>query len=164
MVFSTNAILKPWFQLLALPRQTSKTWHIIRLAEEKREFLAATTPLERLSEESDHFFTIGRATHDGYNIGEQPAFAASWRNALVYTYMFGKFSSRCAFYQMAAVLCRAGAGRWRPAREVMNPSRQFEVRTIAERHGICPDRFESIGHIIGDTAPGKSELLSFGQE
>ncbi|KAG4433807.1 hypothetical protein IFR05_010721 [Cadophora sp. M221] len=144
MRFSVNTVLKPWFRILALPRQTPKAWHTIRLAEEEREFLAATTLLERLSEESDRFFTIGRATHDGYLIGDQPAFSASWRNVLVYTYMFVKFSSRCAFYQTAAVLSRAGAGRWKPVRETMNPRRQFKLRTIAGRHGICPDRFEAV--------------------
>lgn len=96
-------------------------------------------PLEKLSEESDVFFTIGRATHDGFDISTQPAFTACWRNALVYGYMLGKSSSRCLFYQTAALLCRAE--QWREVREVINPAKEAEVRIVAGRFGIEPEAF-----------------------
>ena len=88
------------------------------------------------------FFAIGRAAYDGYRIDEQPALTKSGRNVLVYTYMIGKCSSRCAFYQTAAALCRKG--KWGEVREVVNPSRGEKVRGLAERGGVCPHKFQSV--------------------
>ncbi|CZT50908.1 uncharacterized protein RSE6_11980 [Rhynchosporium secalis] len=142
MLFSISVILKPWHRALRLTRQSPASWHVTRLAEEKEEVRAAITFIEKLSEESDVFFTISRAAFDGYSIATQPHFTASKRNMLIYAYMVGKFSSRCAFYQTAAILCRAE--RWKQVREVINPGKNAKLRVVAERYNICTDKFEKV--------------------
>ncbi|KAK0110170.1 hypothetical protein ONS95_002821 [Cadophora gregata] len=138
MPITISTFLKPWYRILDLARQTPLSWHLSRLEEEKAELTEPKSALEKLSEESDVFFTIGRATHDGYTIDEQPPFTKSLHHALVYAYMFWKYSSRCVFYQTAAILCRAE--KW-SVREVVNPARDGKIRVVAERHGICPEEF-----------------------
>ncbi|KAL2069300.1 hypothetical protein VTL71DRAFT_15638 [Oculimacula yallundae] len=139
MRFNVSTALKPWYCMLALTRQSPKSWHASRLTEEKEEVRIATTLIQKLSEESDIFFTIGRAAHDGCYIGDQPALSRSYRHVLIYAYMVGKFSSRCAFYQTAAIICRAE--RWKEVRKVINPGKDEKIKIVAERYGICPDEF-----------------------
>lgn len=142
MRLSITTLLKPWYRALNLPRKSPKQWHLDRLRDEKQELLEARGPIDRLSEQSDVFFTIARANHDGFRIAEQPALTGSLRHALVYAYMLGKFTSRCAFYQTAAMLCRAE--RWKEVREVINPRKESKVRIVAGRFDIDPDQFERV--------------------
>ncbi|PVH71224.1 hypothetical protein DL98DRAFT_540221 [Cadophora sp. DSE1049] len=136
------SLLRPWYRILGLARQSPASWHISRLHEEKQELDEAKSTLEKLSEESDVFFTIGRAAHDCYTIDEQPSLTKSPRHALVYAYMIGKYTSRCAFYQTAAILCCAP--RYLEVREVVNPSKDAKIRIVAERHGICHEKFQKL--------------------
>lgn len=87
------------------------------------------------------FFTIGRAAHDGFNIGKQPALTGCRRNALVYAYMTGNLTSRRIFYQTVAILCRAE--QWRDVKEVINPKKERKTRVVAGRFGIDENRFAS---------------------
>ena len=134
-------VLQRWHRLLGLSRKPTQSWHQDRLQEELQELRDAKTPLERLSETSDVFFTISRATYDGFPIQELPPFF-TFGNIPVYAYMFGKFTSRWAFYRAAAYLC--GSPHYHTVREVVNPSKDSKLDQVATRHNIDPLKFKRI--------------------
>ncbi|KAI8962047.1 hypothetical protein F5Y11DRAFT_204459 [Daldinia sp. FL1419] len=133
--------LHRWHKLLGLQRQTPLSWHRDRLREELRERRDAGTPLEKLSETADVFFSISRAKYDGFPVRPLPRFSVS--HVLVYAYMLAKFTSRWAFYRMAAFLC--GAPNPGIVREVVNPIKDKKLDEVASRHRIDKDKFRRIG-------------------
>ncbi|KAL7624853.1 hypothetical protein AAE478_004067 [Parahypoxylon ruwenzoriense] len=137
----SKAILHRWHGLLGLQRQSPSSWHRERLREELKELRAANTPIEKLSEAADVFFSISRAKYDGFPIREMPRFAFS--HVPVYVYMLAKFTSRWAFYRMLAFLC--GAPHYRTVREVVNPGKDSKLDEVASRHDIDPDKFKRFG-------------------
>lgn len=142
MPFSFDALLTRWHKTLGLQRQISSSWHRARLREELRERSLAATPVAKLSETSDVFFSISRAVHDGFPICRRRPFALS-RNGLAYAYMLTKYTSRWGFYRTAALLC--GAPGARGVREVVNPDRERKLDEVAGRHGIDPVAFKRVG-------------------
>ncbi|KAK6512646.1 hypothetical protein TWF481_001527 [Arthrobotrys musiformis] len=116
MRFTTDNILKPWFKMLGLSRQSPPTWYRDRIREELLERRVAKTRLHKLSETSDVFFAISRARYDGFPIRQPPPFNPSHLH--VYAYMLAKYSSRWGFYRAAAAIC--GADRYDVVREKHN--------------------------------------------
>ncbi|KAI0846486.1 hypothetical protein F5Y00DRAFT_264486 [Daldinia vernicosa] len=133
--------LHQWHKLLGLPRQSPLSWHRDRLREELQERRNASTPLEKLSEAADVFFSISRAKYDGYPVRPLPRFSVS--HILVYAYMLAKFTSRWAFYRVAAFLC--GAPNHDIVREVVNPTKDYKLDEVAFRHHIDQGKFKRIG-------------------
>lgn len=112
------------------------------------ELAQSTTYLEELSEQSDVFFILSRSCYDGFPVGPlQPLFILfdirrSARNALVYAYMIGKYTSRFAFYR--AVSWKCGHRGWWEVREVINPGKEVKLGQVARRHGIEERRFKEV--------------------
>ena len=79
--------------MMNLPRQSSSSWYRDRLREKQQELCHARTRLEKLSEESDVFFALSRAKHDGHPVGELPCPTVA-RHVPVYAYMLAKYTSR----------------------------------------------------------------------
>lgn len=131
-------VLYRWHKFLNLQRQSPRSWHEDRFREEIEEFHNAATRLEKISEASDVFFALSRAKYDGFSIGDIPSLGPS--NTLIYGYMLAKFTSRWAFYRALACLCGA-----HPVREVVNPTKDEKLETVARRHNINPERFKSTG-------------------
>ncbi|KAI2604630.1 hypothetical protein GGR54DRAFT_454123 [Hypoxylon sp. NC1633] len=134
-------LLHRWHGLLGLPRQSPPSWYRDRLHEEQQERQAAATSLEKLSETADVFFSISRASYDGFPVGPLPPVAL--RNVHIYAYMLGKFTSRWAFYRVTAFLC--GAPDYCTVREVVNPSKDRKLDEVASRHQVDPGKFKRIG-------------------
>ncbi|OTB11314.1 hypothetical protein K445DRAFT_307234 [Daldinia sp. EC12] len=134
-------ILRQWHKLLGLRRQTPLSWHRDRLREELQERRDATRPLEKLSETADVFFSISRAKYDGFPVRTLPHFSVS--HVLVYAYMLAKYTSRWAFYRVAAFLC--GAPNYGIVREVVNPAKDNKLDEVASRHHIDQREFKRIG-------------------
>ncbi|KAF2234117.1 hypothetical protein EV356DRAFT_179874 [Viridothelium virens] len=137
-----QAFLSCWLTMLGLKRETPESWHRERLTDELQEFQEAKGAVEKLSEESDVFFCISRARHDGFPLEPSPTFWTR-RNALVYTYMVLKLTSRWLFYLVAAWCC--GVPTWMSVREVVNPSKDVKLERVAGRHGIDPAKFKRVG-------------------
>ena len=135
-------ILQKWYHMLNLPRQSQRSWHLERYREELAELDGARTRLEKLSESSDVFFAISRAQHDGFPITDLPSFHT--RHIAIYAYMLAKYTSRWAFYQVLAFLCKAPSRS--TVREVVNPSKDEKLEAVALRHNIDPTKFISTGH------------------
>ena len=135
-----TSILRRWHRLLGLSRKPTQSWHQERLLDELRELREAKTPVERISETSDVFFTISRAAYDGCPIRELPSLTI--HHAPVYAYMLGKFTSRWAFYRVAAYFC--GSLHYHTVREVVNPSKDSKLDEVATRHNIDPVKFKRI--------------------
>lgn len=134
-----TSFLQRWHRFLALPRQSSPTWHSDRLAEERLEVQEANGIIECLSEASDVVFAVSRAHHDGFLLDEQlPPFSVT-----TYAYMVGKFTMRWAFYKTAAWLC--GAPNVGGVREVINPKKDHKLAEVGGRHGIEEERFRRVG-------------------
>lgn len=127
-----TALLSRWHKMLALPRQSPASWQSDRLREVIQECAEAKTYIERLSENSDVFFCISRARHEGHNIAPLPS-CNTPRNALVYAYMIGKFSLRWGFHRTAARLSGV-----KGVCEVTNPGKDHKIQIVAQRHGIDP--------------------------
>ncbi|KAI0431300.1 hypothetical protein F5Y09DRAFT_355095 [Xylaria sp. FL1042] len=138
---SSKTILYRWHKLLSLPRQSSSAWHRNRLREELAEYRAARSPLERLSETADVFFSLSRATYDGFPVHKLPRFAM--RHIPVYGYMLAKFTSRWLFYRALAFLC--GAPYHVAVREVVNPDKDHKLDEVALRHHIDRRKFNLVG-------------------
>ena len=138
----SNRALTRWHQILGLKRYSSRTWHVERLREEREELRLAPTAILQVSEKSDVYFTISRAKCEGNMINELPA-VTTWRRALVYAYMFSKFTSRKAFFRVVARL--HGGRRQHRVREVVNPKMDSKLRVVAERHRLDTDKFVRIG-------------------
>ena len=107
-----------------------------------QEQLAAETPLEKLSETSDVYFTIHRARYDGCTMGPLPP-GTKGNLILVYAYMVAKFTLRWSFYRTVGFLCTAPWSR--PVREVVNPSKDEKLGKVAARHQIDPVKFKRVG-------------------
>lgn len=142
---STNQLLTQWHKMLGLSLQSPRSWYRDRLREELRERRAANTPLQKLSETSDVFFSISRARYDGAPLRPLPQFVAS-RHTLVYVYMLMKFTSRWKFYRTVARLCNAP--HYKQVREVVNPSKDFKLDEVACRHQIDPVEFKRVGTLL----------------
>lgn len=138
----TKKLVAKWHSLLNLPRQSPPTWYRDRLREELQERRAANTPLRKLSETSDVFFSISRARHDGFPLSRLPTFNLS-RHGGVYVYMLLKFTLRWGFYRVAARICQPGGAR--NVREVVNPAKDRKLDEVAERHGLDKGRFRRVG-------------------
>ncbi|KIK59251.1 hypothetical protein GYMLUDRAFT_97755 [Collybiopsis luxurians FD-317 M1] len=137
-----NTLLRRWFKILSLQRQSPPSWYKDRLREEFRERRAAKTPLQKLSETSDILFTIIRSHYDGFPVRSIPTFVFS-RHILVYAYMLGKFTLRWGFYRTTAFLCRAP--HYATVNEVVNPSKDDKLAVVALRHQIDPEKFKRVG-------------------
>ncbi|KAI0011875.1 hypothetical protein F4779DRAFT_615052 [Xylariaceae sp. FL0662B] len=137
-----KTILHWWHRLLKLPRQSPPSWYQDRLREELQERREAVTPLLKLSETADVFFSISRAEYDGFPVRELPRFAFS--HVLVYAYMLAKFTSRWMFYRVVSFLC--GAPHYHDVREVVNPIKDHKLDEVAFRHHIDPVKFKRISH------------------
>ncbi len=138
---TSKTILCRWHKLLSLPRQSSSAWYRDRLREELAEYRAASTPLARLSEAADVFFSLSRATYDGFPVHRLPPFTI--RHIPVYGYMLAKFTSRWLFYRALAFLC--GAPHHFSVREVVNPNKDHKLEAVAFRHHIDRQRFKLVG-------------------
>jgi hypothetical protein len=136
-----NSILRRWHEILSLPKQSPRTWYRDRVREELKELRMVKTPLQKLSETSDVFFSISRARYDGIPVQNLPPFVAS-RHSFVYLYMLTKYTLRWAFYRMAAFLC--GVARPDSVREVVNPMKDHKLAEIASRHRIDPKKFHRV--------------------
>lgn len=139
---ASSALSKRWFRFLDLPRQSSPSWYHDRIKEEIEELRAAETYLEKLSEASDVVFAFERARNDGCPVDGLPSSVPS-HGGLVYAYMIGKFTSRWAFYRTLAVLCKAPQPNL--VREVVNPSKDTKLDTVAFRHRIDAGKFRKVG-------------------
>ena len=137
-----ETFLRRWHGMLGLKCQAPRSWHEDRIREELQELAEVATPLERLSEKSDVFFAIVRARYDGFVIQELPR-CDSFHDTAVYAYMLGKYSMRCAFYRTAAWLCSAPDSH--KVREVVNPSKDWKLEAVANRHNIDPSKFKQVG-------------------
>ena len=144
-----EALLKRWHGMLGLTRQ-SPPWYRDRLREELRERRCAKTPLQKLSEASDVFFSSIRAQYDGFPVRKVPPHVAS-HHVLVYAYMLAKFTLRWTFYRTAAVICNAP--RCDLVREVVNPSKDQKLEEVASRHQIDPVEFKRVGRRLRQVWP-----------
>ncbi|KAI1197352.1 hypothetical protein F5X97DRAFT_324568 [Nemania serpens] len=136
-----NIILRPWYTLLGLPLNLSPEWHHDRVREELIEYREAKTWLEALSEASDVFFSISRAKYDGVAGLELPQL--NIHHVPIYGYLLAKFTSRRLFYWALAFLC--GVPHHSSVREVVNPTKDHKLETVALRHDIEPEKFKRIG-------------------
>lgn len=139
---TTNRLLRQWFGLLGLSRQSPPSWYRDRLREELSERRTATTRLAKLSETSDVFFAIIRAQHDGFAVRKLPPFSTSC-HALVYMYMVPKYTLRWQFYRLAARLCNTP--NHKRVCEVVNPGKDHKLEEVAFRHRIDPPAFVRVG-------------------
>lgn len=135
--------LRRWHRFLGLTPQ-ARSWYADRLREELAERDAAQGILQRLSETADVFYIISRSQHDGYPLRGPPPFRA--RHVVVYAYLLLKYTSRWAFYRMAARRCSCPD----PAsvREVVNPAKDDKLRQVAGRHSIHPETFVRACHSL----------------
>ncbi|KAI0454117.1 hypothetical protein F5B21DRAFT_256981 [Xylaria acuta] len=137
-----ESMLRQWHKLLSLQRQSPSSWHHDQFREELEEFDDAQNWLERVSEASDVFFAISRARYDGFPIADLPSLEPY--HIPIYGYMLAKYTSRWAFYRALAFLC--GAPSHSTVREVVNPTKDEKLETVARRHQIDPEKFKSTGH------------------
>jgi hypothetical protein len=145
---SSQRLISKWLTHLNLARQTPQAWHRARLREELLERRRAVTPLARLSESSDVFFTLHRARHDGFPIRRVPAFRLSQQGP-VYAYMLAKYTLRWGFYRLVAMLCRGSRGQGRGlVSEVVNPAKDSKLDEVARRHGFQAERFRRVGRRV----------------
>ncbi|KAI5920299.1 hypothetical protein F4810DRAFT_713653 [Camillea tinctor] len=133
-------LIHHWHSWLDLPQHPS-IWYHERLREEIQERVEAQAQggIAFLSETADVYYTISRASHNGYQITPVPFVFRARAHALPYLYMVAKFTSRCAFYRVASRLA-GGAG----VREVVNPLKAAKRHEVAMRHGMDPARFQRV--------------------
>ena len=136
--------------MLNLSRQSPSSWYRDRLREELLEHRVARTPLQKLSEASDVFFSISRAQYDGFPVRKLPPFVAS-RHVIVYAYMLAKFTLRWKFYRRVAVMCNVS--HYDLVREVVNPSKDRKLEEVALRHRIDPAEFQRVGRHLRHVWP-----------
>jgi hypothetical protein len=137
-----DAFLRRWHRMLGLAHYSPPSWYRDRLREELYERRTAKTPLLKLSETSDVFFSIIRAHYDGFPVRKLPPFVASPRYVILYGYMLAKFTLRWAFFRTAAMLCRAPNHDM--VREVVNPGKDHKLDVIALRYQLDPDEFKRV--------------------
>ncbi|KAI0163866.1 hypothetical protein GGR57DRAFT_268489 [Xylariaceae sp. FL1272] len=145
----TKSLRHRWHGLLGLPPQSPASWHRDRVREELREYRAARTRLEKLSEAADVVFSLSRAEYDGFLIRRLPRSAS--RHLLLHGYMMAKFTSRWLFYRTLAFFC--GAACYATMREVVNPAKDQKLEQVALRHRIEPDKFIRIGRRLRQVWP-----------
>jgi hypothetical protein len=133
--------LRLWLKMLNLPRQTQASWHRDRLREELQELRLAKTTLSRLSEASDVLFSLTRAQHDGFALRQIPSLSG-YQIGPICVYMLAKFTSRWFFFKVADCVCKKK--QWSSIREVVNPSKDEKVASVAFRHRIDPKEFQRI--------------------
>ena len=150
MQVKVEQLLARWFAQLNLPKHSSPSWYRSRLKEELGELRSARTPLLKLSEASDVFFSSARAIHDGHPTRRVPRTIAS-SHLLVYAYMFAKYSLRWQFYRNAASLC--GVVHRSSICEVVNPNKDHKLLEVAQRHGIDPVKFYTVGFYLRKVWP-----------
>lgn len=138
---TVDMFLRRWHRMLGLSRQSPPSWYQDRLREELQERRTAVTPLLKLSETSDVFFSISRAQYDGFPVRDLPPFVAS--HVLVYVYMLAKYTLRWTFYRTVAILCRVP--HYHLVREVVNPSKDHKLIDVACRYQIDPVEFVRVG-------------------
>ncbi|KAL9124883.1 MAG: hypothetical protein Q9217_005841 [Psora testacea] len=146
-----DALLKRWYGLLGLSRQSPPSWYRDRLREELLERRIAKTSWQKLSEAADVFFSSSRAQYDGFPVRQLPPFVAS-RHLLVYAYMLAKFTLRWKFYRTAAIICNAP--HYDLVREVVNPSKDRKLEEVALRHQIDPVEFKKVGRQLRQKTEG----------
>ena len=139
---AVETLLKRWYGMLGLQKQSPPSWYRDRLREQLRERRSAMTHWQKLSETSDVFFSISRAQYDRFPVRKLPSFMASW-HLLVYAYMLAKFTLRWQSYRTAAILCNTPQTDL--VREVVNPCKDEELQEVASRHGIDPVKFQREG-------------------
>ena len=139
-----DTLLRPWYRMLGLTRQSQPSWYRDRYLEELQERREAKTPLDKLSETSDVFFVIIRSRYDEAPVRHQPPFAVS--HLLIYAYMMAKLTSRWAFYRTAAILCKAA--RYDLMCEVVNPGKDYKLDEVAFRHHIDPVKFKKVCYML----------------
>ncbi|KAJ5219513.1 hypothetical protein N7468_008717 [Penicillium chermesinum] len=135
-----QASLRLWLKSLNLPRQPKASWHRDRLREELQELRLAKTHFSKLSEASDVIFSITRAQHDGFASRRIPF--SGYQIAPICIYMLAKFTSRWFFFKVATLICMEK--RWNSIREVVNPSKDEKVASVACRHQIDPEKFQRV--------------------
>ncbi|CAG8135650.1 unnamed protein product [Penicillium olsonii] len=133
-----RAALRLWLRGLNLPRQPQASWHRDRLREELQELRLAETHISRLSEASDVMFSITRAQYDGFASRRVPSFSG-YQVAPICFYMLAKFTSRWLFFRVAARLCKKDD--WASICEVVNPTKDEKVTSVAHRHQLDPHKF-----------------------
>lgn len=136
-----QATLRLWLKSLNLPRQPQASWHRDRLREELKELRLAKTRFSRLSEASDVMFLIKRAQYDGFTCRRIP-FLSGHQTAPICVYMLAKFTSRWFFFKVAALICKEK--RWNSINEVVNPSKDEKVASVACRHQMDPEIFQRV--------------------
>jgi hypothetical protein len=142
MAIIRDALLHRWHGMLSLSRN-SPSWYHDRYREELLELGDTKTPLLKLSETSDVFFSVSRAKYDGFPVGELPKFRVS--HGVVYMYMLGKYTLRWGFYRVPARLCGLRGKILEGMREVVNPGKDSKLGEVAARHQIDPVVFERVG-------------------
>ncbi|KAJ5244574.1 hypothetical protein N7489_004670 [Penicillium chrysogenum] len=136
-----QATLRLWLKSLNLPRQPQASWHRDRLREELQELRLAKTHFSRLSEASDVIFSITRAQYDGFASRRIPSLSG-YQMAPIYVYMLAKFTSRWFFFKVAALICKEK--HWNSIHEVVNPSKDEKVASVACRHIMDPEIFQRV--------------------
>lgn len=139
-----DTLLRPWYRMLGLSRQSPPSWYRDRYLEELQERREAKTPLDKLSETSDVFFVIVRSRYDGAPVRHQPSFAVS--HVLIYAYMMAKLTSRWSFYRTAAILCKDP--HYNLMCEVVNPGKDYKLDEVAFRHHIDPVKFKKVCRML----------------
>ena len=137
-----NALLKRWYGMLGLSRQSPQFWYRDRLREELQERRTAKTRWQKLSEALDVFFSSTRAEYDGFSARKLPPIVAS-RHLLIYAYMLVKFTLRWEFYRIAAIMCQAP--HYNSVREVVNPSKDQKLEEVAARYQLDPMELKRVG-------------------
>lgn len=136
-----QATLQLWLRSLKLPRQSHASWHRNRLREELQELRLAKSHLARLSEASDVMFCITRAQFDGFPSCRIPSLPG-YQVAPICAYMLVKFTSRWLFFKLAALICKEK--HWKSINEVVNPSKDEKIASVACRHQVDPEIFQRI--------------------
>ncbi|OAA65186.1 hypothetical protein SPI_01973 [Niveomyces insectorum RCEF 264] len=152
-------ILRTWFRMLGLTRQTPEAWHRARLREELVERRRARTAFwPHVSETADVLFCVRRAQYDGYGAVGARLPSAVFRSPsgrLATAYMLTKYTSRWAFYRVLVRLCgRPHLGREaKVVREVVNPAKDAKLAVVAARHGIDAVAFVRMGQKLRKVWP-----------
>ena len=136
-----DVLLKRWYRMLALPRQ-SPSWYRDRVREELYERRNATTPWQRFCETSDVFFSSSRAKYEGCQVVKLPP-PATTAHIPIYVYMMVKFTSRFMFYRTVCLLCNISHRR--SVREVINPHKDSKLDQVSSRHHIDVAKFRRVG-------------------
>ena len=142
-------LLDRWFEFLGLQHHASPNWYRSRIREELQERRTAKYLHQKISETSDVLFSIHRACHDGIPCRQPPR--KPHRCIPIYTYMLPKYTLRWKFFQITAFL--SGCPHYKNVREVVNPCKDENLRIVAQRHDIDPERFAVTGRRLRNVWP-----------